>query len=187
MKTSLASSFLYRAMLLLGLTLTVAACGGNDSEDDPTPVAGNELRWKINGTEYQSREAARVQAHYRGSTATGASSTDKDLLIFGDDNDHYRVSLVIMNFTGPGTYSFAPGGGSNGSLMELANNSQYYSTSYSANNPAGQVVVTDFDAAAGTVKGTFRFNGRIRNTGGSFGAALDVTDGSFNIKSMWRY
>lgn len=192
MKTLLAPAAFLRLLLLSSLISLTAACGSKDSEDptpDPTATNANvsEVHWKINGTEYVGRDIAQVQAHYRGTTADNLPPTAKDMLIVAYDGKNYRVQMLMSNFTGVGTYTMTSAAGTNGLLTPTDGSLQMFSSTYSAKTPAGQIVVTEFDADKSILKGTFSFNGRIRNTNGTYGADQDVTAGTFSFKSLVKY
>lgn len=179
-----------RPGLLLLLLTALAGCFGQKSTD-PAPAdpaaTGSEVRWKINGTQYAASGVAQVQGHYRPTTLSGAPAGQKDLLIVADDEKNYQVTVLLANFSGPGTYALTPTGSSIGGFTEMTGTKNTFSTQWSASGAAGQVVVTDFNADKLTVQGTFSFNARVRNPGGTFGPSQDLTSGTFALQSMWRY
>lgn len=190
MKTVLAPAALLRTFLLGSLVL-LAACGGKDNEDpapDPTAAAAaNEVRWKISGTEYVARDIAQVQAHYRPTTADNLPATAKDMLVLANDNKNCQVTVLMTNFTGVGTYTLTATNGMIGGFTQLTGSKDTYSSQWSAKAPAGQFIVTEFDAAKLTLKGTFSFNARVRISSGVYGPDQDVTNGSFDIKKVIKY
>ncbi|UOQ54843.1 DUF6252 family protein [Hymenobacter cellulosivorans] len=191
MKTIFAPVASFRVLLLSSL-VGLAACDSNAKEDpapDPTATNANvnEVHWKINGTEYVGRDIAQVQAHYRPTTADNLPATAKDMLILANDNKNCQVTVLITNFTGVGTYNLTATNGMIGGFTQLTGSKDTYSSQWSAKAPAGQFIVTEFDAAKLTLKGTFSFNARVRISSGVYGAEQDVTNGSFDIKKVIKY
>ncbi|PJJ58675.1 DUF6252 family protein [Hymenobacter chitinivorans] len=190
MKTLLTPVALLRILLLSSL-VGLAACGSKDSED-PTPdpaatAATNEVHWKISGTEYVARDIAQAQAHYRPTTADNLPATAKDMVIIANDGKNYQLTLLMTNFTGVGTYTMTSAGGTNGGFTLMDGSKLTYSSMWSAKAPAGQFVVTEFDAAKSILKGTFSFNARVRISSGVYGSDQDVTSGTFSFKSLVKY
>jgi|GEM_PF-6068511 len=192
MKTTLASACFLRACLLSTLLLGAAACGKKDSDDanpnDPTATAAvNEVHWQLNGTEYVGRDIAQAQAHYRPTTQNNLPATAKDMLIIAHDDKNYQISVLMTNFTGVGTYSLTPTNGMIGSFTPMDGSKLTYSSLWSVKAPAGQFVVTEFDAAKSILKGTFTFNARIQYSGGTYSPDQTLTGGTFDFKKLVVY
>jgi hypothetical protein len=188
MKTLLFPAGRLRSVLLASLLLLTVACGNKDTED-PTPSAAatatvNEVHWTLNGTEYVARDIVQAQAQYWPTSQNNLPATAKDMIIVAYDGKNYRVQMLMSNFTGVGTYTMTSAAGTNGLLTPTDGSLQMFSSTYSAKTPAGQLVVTEFDLAKSILKGTFSFNGRIRNSDGTYGAAQDVTSGTFDFKKL---
>ncbi|MBG8554121.1 DUF6252 family protein [Hymenobacter guriensis] len=178
----------FRLLSLLVCLPLLTACSSGDKEDDPDPTTqsgGDEVRWKVSGTEYAGFGSnVQTQGHYRPSSA---DDKNKELLILADDSKTYQVSVLIDNFTGKGTYTLVPNGNSRGGLTEMTGSKSTYISIWAASSPAGTVEITEWDPNTTHVKGTFSFKARVRNTGGTFGPSVEVTSGSFNFKSVYKY
>ncbi|MCR5887255.1 hypothetical protein LRS06_05570 [Hymenobacter sp. J193] len=178
----------FRLLTLLLCLPLLTACSSDDKEDDPDPTtenSGDEVRWTVSGTEYAGFGSnVQTQGHYRPSNT---DNKKKELLILADDSKNYQVSVLIDGFTGKGTYTLVPNGDSRGGLTEITGAKNTYISVWAVGSPAGKVEITEWDPATTHVKGTFSFKGRVRNSGGTFGPSVEVTSGSFNFKSVYKY
>lgn len=159
---------LLTAALLASLSFVTASCGDDDSgsNNNNTNPSGEYVSAKVNGQAFSSSTLF---------DAVGAQNPAGTLVVQGSDNGGNAIQMMIMNFTGVGTYN----------LSNMTNGQLLYTkiqgttpTSYSSaaeGGASGTAEITLIDD--NKVEGKFSFTGRKVQEGST--ETVTVTEGSF--------
>lgn len=176
-----------RSLLTAGL-LGLAACGKSSSDPQPAPATPtnpasvSEIKATVGSSTFAASGTNNVDGT-RVTTSTAGESPSR--LVLRGRAGTYDIALAIAQFTGAATYPVLPQGLTIASYSESsATGVSYNSQNMPGTAAVGQIVVTSWDAAAKRAQGTFTFSGRVRNTGGTYGATQQVTAGTFDVRDI---
>ena len=166
-------------LLVMAVSLvSLTSCKSDDDGGGPGGAAGGTLVATVDGASFQSLEIS--------SQATIANN-GQNLTIIASNSDGNAFSLIVIGYSGPGTYPI--GGGAN-----IFNSASYTETDVDINNPqnstteiwqapyddtqVGEINISD---DTDNVVGTFEFTAQ--NTAGDQ-SIKTITNGSFDLNKQ---
>jgi len=172
-------------------TLLVCALGCSKSSSDPQPANpsggtdDNEISATVGTATFRALGTNDVDGT-RVSTTTAGEAPAR-LVLRGRSNGN-DITLSIGQFTGAATYQVLPSGPSVASYSEAVPGGPSYNSQHMPGTASvGQIVITSWDPATKRIQGTFSFSGRVRNTGGTYGATQQVTGGKIDVRNVFLY
>ena len=154
-------------------SLVIASCSGDDSVG-VTPLTGNYLTAKVNGSDFNASIMGQSTV-----TALRTGTGNQTLIMVGGSNQQIEnISIQMMGITTAGTYQVTPE--SDGTLLAFVNGNS--STSYDTSDcsgATGTIVVTAINDEM--VEGTFSFTGKVDE---DCSQSRSVTDGQFRGEFM---
>lgn len=166
-------------LLVMAVSMvSLSSCKSDDDGGGPGTAAGGTLVATVDGVAFQSLEIS--------SQATIANN-GQNLTIIATNSDGNAFSIIIVGYSGPGTYPI--GGGAN-----IFNSASYSETDVDLNNPqnstteiwqapfddtqVGEINISD---DTDNVIGTFEFS--CKNVNGDQ-SIKDITNGSFDLNKQ---
>lgn len=174
--------------------LLLAGCGKKDS-DSPTPTPDPSGSSFIKATVAGS-PAFNATGDVLIVNGTRISSSDPEdaparLVLRGTMDQSRNITLTLIKFKGVGVYPLiadydATIGTSLAGYSENGLSGPFYHSQYmpNAGTNVGQVQVTSYDATAKRVQGTFYFTGSTLPPSGQTATTKQVTNGTFDVRSI---
>jgi len=160
-------------------TITVTAgqtvsAGTVQATSDGT-IKGGTMTWTVNGQTYTTTDLSGL----------ADATVNKSLAVTGKSTTGTQVDRIYLQlgtvFYGAGTYPLQSGYYEGHYIRTVGGITSFdYTTANIGSTTAGSLIVTQFDAAAGTAAGTFAFTGG--NLSGNTVTQATITNGSFSIR-----
>ena len=161
-------------ILLFALSVSFISCDKDDDDSSSGSVGEGTMTAKIDGSNFSNSNSA-------GQATIASLPTGDNLVIQASNSDGKSINIVILNYTGTGTYEINSSGTNPNTGIytetDISNpsNTQIWQSPYQ-NSPNGSVKITEETTSA--VKGEFSFKAK----NASDNSEKDITEGVFNLQ-----